>query len=113
MEGNIKNLNFKEWNTMYESVWYVYGTFMGESITRDTKSDKAPIVRILIVVWIIYCFIMSQAYGGSLKSFLTSPMKSTSIETLKEVIKSIIILNTAPRSLNNAFRSLKVIYPGK
>ena len=73
---------------MYDSAWYAYGTFMGESITRDTKSEKATALRIAIGVWILYCLIISNSYGGSLKAFLTSPQRTNPIDTLEQVIDS-------------------------
>ena len=87
-EGNITNFHFKEWSSMYDSAWYAYGTFMGESITRDTKSEKATALRIAIGVWILYCLIISNSYGGSLKAFLTSPQRTNPIDTLEQVIDS-------------------------
>ena len=33
------NMNFREWNTFYEASWYAYGTFIGEAVTRDTRSE--------------------------------------------------------------------------
>lgn len=85
VEGHLKGRNLKEWNTYYESMWYAYGTFLGESITRDTKSDKASALRIAIAVWIIFCFIMANSYCGILRSFLITPMKNAPIRTLEEV----------------------------
>ena len=34
-----------EWAESKNSFWYAYGTLLGESITRDTNSSKAPALR--------------------------------------------------------------------
>ena len=70
---------------MYNSLWFTYGTFIGEAITRDTKSEKAYALRFVIAIWLIYCLILSQSYAGSLKAFLTSPQRSEPIDTLEQV----------------------------
>ena len=85
-EGSLSKTNFKEWNAMYNSLWFTYGTFIGEAITRDTKSEKAYALRIVIAIWLIYCLILSQSYAGSLKAFLTSPQRSEPIDTLEQVV---------------------------
>ena len=94
---------------MYNSLWFTYGTFIGEAITRDTKSEKAYALRFVIAIWLIYCLILSQSYAGSLKAFLTSPQRSEPIDTLEQVrtynwifcqccnldcLKSILLRNT-------------------
>ena len=85
VEGTLHRWNLKEWNTYYEASWYAYGTFIGEAVTRDTKSDKAPALRIAIAIWILYCMIMAYSYCGTLRSFLIKPVKNAPITTLKEV----------------------------
>ena len=54
-------------------------------ITRDTKSGKSQALRIAIATWILYCLIISQAYGGSLKAYLSKPAFSNPIDTLQQV----------------------------
>ena len=44
--------------------------------------------RIVIGVWIIYCLIISSAYSGNLKAYLTTPMYSDPINSLKDVVES-------------------------
>ncbi len=44
-EGPLVGDRLREWSTYKESFWYAYGTLMGESITRDTRSEKALALR--------------------------------------------------------------------
>ena len=46
LKGNlILPIYFSEWAESREAYWYAYGTLLGESITRDTNSSKAPALR--------------------------------------------------------------------
>ena len=35
IEGSMTNVHFDDWSTIPSSLWYVYGTFVGESISRE------------------------------------------------------------------------------
>ena len=49
LKGNlISPIYFSEWAESREAYWYAYGTLLGESITRDTNSSKAPALRYFI-----------------------------------------------------------------
>ena len=85
VEGNLMNMNFREWNTFYEASWYAYGTFIGEAVTRDTRSDKTNILRLAMSVWILFCMIMAFSYSGTLRSFLITPIKNAPMSTLDQV----------------------------
>jgi hypothetical protein len=61
---------------------------MGESMTRDTRSEKATALRFVIAVWIFYCLVMSSSYAGSLKAYMTTPGSTSPIDSLYEVIES-------------------------
>ena len=37
--------NLKTWSIFGNSLWYCFGTMMGEAITRDTKSEKTTGLR--------------------------------------------------------------------
>lgn len=87
-EEKIVNVPLKAWNSIYESMWYVYGTLIGESITRDANSVGANAIRCVICIWILYCFVIGSAYSGSLKAFLTTPGYSSPIDTLADVLGS-------------------------
>ena len=78
-------MHFLEWHTLSRASWYAYGTLMGEAITRDTKSGKSQALRIAIAAWLLYCLIISQGYGGSLKAYLSTPAFSDPIDTLQQV----------------------------
>ena len=39
------HIYLSEWAESREAYWYAYGTLLGESITRDTNSSKAPALR--------------------------------------------------------------------
>lgn len=45
LESELKGIDLNEWAHFKESAWYAFGTFIGESITRDTRSDAAPAMR--------------------------------------------------------------------
>ncbi len=86
IEGAIMDWKFREWYTLSDAAWYTYGTFMGESITRDTKSDKSRALRLVMGMWILYCLVMSSSYAGNLKAYLTTPAYSSPIDTLEQVM---------------------------
>nr|XP_040569314.1 glutamate receptor ionotropic, delta-2-like [Lepeophtheirus salmonis] len=87
-EEKIIHGKLESWSTMKSSLWFSYGTFVGESVTRDTKSHDARALRWAIAVWFIYCFVMSAAYGGELKAYLTTPTFSNPINTLEDVVEN-------------------------
>ena len=35
----------REWSEASRAAWYVFGTLIGESITRDTRSERANALR--------------------------------------------------------------------
>ena len=82
------NMNFREWNTFYDASWYAYGAFIGEAVTRDTRSDKTNVLRIAMSVWILFCMIMAFSYSGTLRSFLITPIKNAPMSTLDQVSKA-------------------------
>ncbi|XP_040565678.1 uncharacterized protein [Lepeophtheirus salmonis] len=88
LEQRITGFELKDWAVLKNAFWYVYGTYIGESITRDTKSKNAFAVRCVIAVWLYYSFILLSAYGGELKAFLTNPRYTSPIETVKGVVDS-------------------------
>lgn len=45
IEGSHIGDYFREWAVLKDSFWYAYGTLVGESITRDTRSQNAPALR--------------------------------------------------------------------
>lgn len=82
------NVPLKAWASIYESIWYVYGTLIGESITRDANTVGAHATRCVVGIWILYCFVIGSAYSGSLKAFLTTPGYSSPIDSLGDVLDS-------------------------
>ena len=44
-ETRLSGVDLHNWSRMKEASWYCYGTIIGESITRDTKSEKAFALR--------------------------------------------------------------------
>ncbi len=44
-EGRLISLALKNWDSLKNSTWYAFGTLIGESITRDTKSEGAWSLR--------------------------------------------------------------------
>ena len=87
-EGPMIDQGLIEWKTFNASVWYTYGTLIGESITRDTKTSKAVALRWVVGTWIIFCFVMMSAYGGELKAYLTQKSYTSPIATLQDILES-------------------------
>jgi len=85
-EELIPEMKLKHWSSPGASTWYSFGTLIGESITRDTKSDKAWALRIIVGCWIISAFILSAAYGGNLRAFFLTPSIEPPIDSMAEVV---------------------------
>ena len=57
----------REWSQARRSAWYVFGTLIGESITRDTRSERANALRYL-GIWAFSCsFRPSYVFFDSFK----------------------------------------------
>ena len=93
-EESLLGRRLRSWSTLRESSWYAFGTLIGESITRDTKSEgawglrsennsalmimtrkrvKLSQLRLTIAVWILAAFLLTAGYGGNLRAFLLKP----------------------------------------
>ena len=46
-EGKLLNQHFRTWEVKDQALWYAFGTFIGESITRDTNSQAARGLRLV------------------------------------------------------------------
>ena len=62
--------------------------FFSFYVQRVKPAMKYFKLRIVIGVWIIYCLIISSAYSGNLKAFLTTPSFSDPMNSLKDVVES-------------------------
>ena len=74
------------WSTLKSCSWYCYGTLLGEAITRDTKSQSLPCLRVALASWILFSLIIGQSYTGNLKAYLSAPSFSKPIESVKVII---------------------------
>ena len=45
-ESKFNYINLKEWSALKASLWYSFGTLVGEGITSDSRSDGAPAMRL-------------------------------------------------------------------
>ena len=45
-------------------------------------------MRVIIGVWMLYCLLITSAYTGNLKAFLTNPGLTAPIDTLEDVVAS-------------------------
>ena len=45
MEEKITEKSLKTWSKLPHAAWYAFGSFIGESITRDTRSYNAWALR--------------------------------------------------------------------
>ena len=96
-ENRLSGVDLHNWSTMKEAGWYCYGTIIGESITRDTKSEKAVSLRFVfwimipifsnnnkpfrwvIAFWILYCLVISASYSGELRAYMINPSYTSPI----------------------------------
>ena len=46
LEAGVLGRRLKNWESYYEAGWYAYGTFLGESITRDIRTSGANATRL-------------------------------------------------------------------
>lgn len=88
LEEKVSGIDLSDWSSFGKSSWYVYGTMIGESMTRDTKSAGAGAMRVVVGVWMLYCLLITSAYTGNLKAFLTNPGLTSPIDTLQDVLAS-------------------------
>ena len=44
-ESEIQNTYYKVWAVLSEALWYTFGAFLGEDVTDDTESARAPAIR--------------------------------------------------------------------
>ena len=73
LESNFKSIQNSRWTSPVYSGFYIVGTLVGESIV-DTNQDhiihESYSLRILLLTWLIFAFIMSSGYSGNLRAFL-------------------------------------------
>lgn len=70
-------------NGVIETLQNNYSVILGIAITLP-KEAKA---RMVIITWIIICFILNASYHSSLISFLTKPIFEKQIETVEEMLE--------------------------
>jgi hypothetical protein len=73
IEERLTKLSLRQWSSVSGAYWYAFGTIVGESITRDTKSEAAWALRLVIGSWLTTAFVFAAGYGGNLRAFLLSP----------------------------------------
>ncbi|CAF2743233.1 unnamed protein product [Lepeophtheirus salmonis] len=76
----------RNWISVRRSCWFTYGTFIGEN--EDTEIPTSSAVIWLCGSWFIFCLIITAGYSSKLKSFLTNPIFSKSINTIEDVLES-------------------------
>ena len=83
-------INLTSFAIFGNALWYCYGTFVGESITKEKnfKTKSCQSLRLAMAQWILTCFVISASYAGILKAFLTNPTYESSIETLVDILDS-------------------------
>ncbi len=95
-----------EWDTFTFSLWYTFGSFLGETMTsinsdiqtwavrygvlyfhgKSARIDWRFIPRIIILVWFMFAFLLTTAYGGILRAFLLKPDFPAAIEDISQVV---------------------------
>ncbi len=75
-----------DWDNLKYSTWYIFGSFLGETMTSATRDIKTWAVRLVITSWFFYAFLLTTAYGGVLRAFLLKPEFSETISDLTQVV---------------------------
>ena len=70
------------------SGWFGFSALVGENMREESVEPHTKPIRLLIGIWIMSCLILSAAYAGNLKGFLTNPGMTDTIDNLKQVIES-------------------------
>ena len=52
------------------------------------KTMDTSFHRVLILTWLLSCFVLSAAYAGNLRGFLTNPKMTPEIKSLQQVLDS-------------------------
>jgi len=84
----IPNAKLSHWSSWGAATWYSFGTFIGESITRDTRSEGAWALRFIIGGWILLAFILGAGYGGNLRAFFLTPKVEPPVDSLLDVVEN-------------------------
>ncbi len=87
-EERVVGRRLRSWSSLTEAAWYGFATLIGESITRDTSSDRAWALRVVCASWMVLAFVITSGYGGNLKAFLTTPKLSEPIDTIPRLLES-------------------------
>jgi len=45
LQVHLGGQNFKHWNTLPQASWYIFGTLIGESITRNLNIKEGYVIR--------------------------------------------------------------------
>ncbi len=110
VEETTMDVELRVWSSWTRAAWYAFGTLVGESITRDTKSSGANSLRyqwstqvplrgpfhscerlnsrVILSVWILYAFLLTAGYGGSLRAFFLRPEYRDPIDTMEDIVES-------------------------
>ncbi len=75
-----------DWDNFGYSTWYIFGSFLGETMTSVNRDIKTWAVRLVITSWFFYAFLLMTAYGGALRAFLLKPEFSEAISDLTQVV---------------------------
>ncbi len=87
-ERVIPGLRLRQWSLLGQAAWYAFGTLIGESITRDTRSERAWALRSVVGGWLLFSFILTASYGGNLRAFFMTPKYTEPVENMLDVVES-------------------------
>ena len=109
LKGKIIGYTLEEFSSLSATLWYCFGTLIGESITRDKRLEVIKALRYdqlqikvsrtnltltnilfrwCLGAWILYCFIIGASYSGSVRAFLILPMSNEPIKNLIDILNS-------------------------
>ena len=74
------------WKKFGETLWFAYGTMLGENEADLPSVRRTHAIRWAIATWLLFCLVVTQSFAGNLKAFLTTPSFTEPINTLKEVM---------------------------
>ncbi|XP_066952497.1 ionotropic receptor 21a-like [Macrobrachium rosenbergii] len=64
----------------------VLGTLLGQGLTKELPNTKS--VRLVLLFWALFAFLIGTLYRGNLTAFLTLPKYPQRIETLQQLVNA-------------------------
>ena len=117
-EERLMGLDLREWSTWPEAAWFALGTFVGENIAKEGRRfSRANALRcentrfprqrersrylyspslnnrFVVACWMLFSFILTAGYGGSLRAFLLKPDFNDPIDNMEDIVEGALPWN--------------------